>query len=41
MANKSKEANYLALNLSIVAEYTVDKALRKMNAAPTKSKKVS
>ena len=37
------KANYLALYLSIITGYSVDKALRKMNAAPKKNyrKKVS
>jgi len=36
------KANYLALYLSIMTGYSVDKALRRMNAAPTKNhKKVS
>jgi len=37
------KANYLALYLSIITGYSVDKALQKMNAAPTKNnrKKVS
>jgi len=36
------KANYLALYLSIMTGYSIDKALRKMGAAPKKNhKKVS